>query len=737
MKKSVVLLFGMCLIMTIKAQPWFNRVDSVPVRIGSTDVLFPWAGGLNYCQFSQIDLNQDGIKDLFVFDRTGFKVSTFINKGTSNAVDYVFAPQYRDKFPAFEEWVLLADYNCDGKEDIFAYTNGGMKVYRNDSDLGNGLKFTLITPLLLSHYHPNNYNLYVSSVDIPAISDIDGDGDLDIVTMSIMGTFMEYHQNKSKEIKGNCDTLAFELATTCWGNFAENSFDNKVNLNLSCKVKEYAPDQKPPHLLHSGSCQVCLDIDGDGDKEIVIGGISATNLTLVVNGGTPTSAKMTSQDAAYPPSSPVNMTIFPCAFYLDVDNDGLNDMLVSPNAANASENFTSVLLYKNTGSTNSVTFTFQKNSFLQDEMIDVGEGAYPVFFDYNGDGLKDLLVGNYKYYTSSTLQSKMALFKNTGTITKPSFELVTRDYANLGPLNIINMIPAFGDLDGDGDLDMIIGDSFGKLYYFTNTPVAGVASFALTTSSVKDNAGTIIDVGGYAAPQLIDVDRDSKLDIIIGSSSGKLAYYRNTGTVNSPVFTKISVAFGGVDVVRKSTYSITGYSVPYMYDAGGTYKLLIGSESGYLYYYNNIDGNLSGNFTLVDSSYQKVWEGSRIAPGGTDINNDGLVDLAIGNYAGGVSLLYGQTTNSVKNIGQQQIEFDLYPNPASDKLTIYLSLGKGMVTISIIDIFGREVKQFRSNESIFNADVSFLTGGLYICRLQFEDTNGRPVFGSKRFVIAH
>ncbi|MBI2271923.1 MAG: VCBS repeat-containing protein [Bacteroidetes bacterium] len=722
--------------MIAKAQPWFGRVDSIPVKIGNADVLFPWAGGLNYCQFSQIDLDQDGIKDLFVFDRTGYKVSTFINKGTSNAVDYVFAPQYRDKFLVFEEWVLLADYNCDGKEDIFAYTNGGMKVYRNDSDPGNGLKFTLITPLLLSHYHPNNYNLYVSSVDIPAISDIDGDGDLDIVTMSIMGTFMEYHQNMSKEIKGNCDTLAFELATTCWGNFAENSFDNKVNLNLSCKVSNYAPDQKPPHLLHSGSCELCLDVDGDGDKEILIGGISATNLTLVVNGGTPTFAKMTSQDAAYPPSSPVNMTIFPCAFYLDVDNDGLSDMLVSPNAPNASENFTSVLMYKNTGSTNSVTFTFQKNNFLQDQMIDLGEGAYPVFFDYNGDGIKDLLVGNYKYYSSSTLQSKIALFKNTGTLTKPSFELVTRDYANLASLNIINMIPAFGDLDGDGDQDMIIGDSFGKLYYFTNTPVVGVASFTLTNTSFKDNAGTIIDVGGYAAPQLIDVDRDTKLDLIIGSSSGKLAYYRNTGTVNAPVFTKMAAAFGGVDVVRKSTYSITGYSVPYMFDAGGSYKLLIGSESGYLYYYTNIDGNLSGNFTLVDSSYQKVWEGSRIAPNGTDINSDGLVDLAIGNYAGGVSMFYGQTTNSVNSIDERQIAFDLYPNPASDELTIKLYSIKDRVTLSIVDIFGREVKQFSSDGSLFKTNVSFLAGGLYICRLQFEDTDGRPVFGSKRFVIA-
>ena len=741
MKKSLFILLAFSAAQILSAQPWFKRFDSIPVSFSGTPVINPWTGGLNFCQFSQIDMNQDGIKDLFVFDRTGNRISTFINKGTANTVDYVSAPEYAGKFPVLVNWVLLADYNCDGKEDIFTSTppNGGsITVYRNDSDVGNGLKFTKVTSkFLYSNYKPDTVNLYVTTVDIPSITDMDGDGDLDIVTMSILGTFFEYHQNMSVEHYGVCDSLnSYELASSCWGEFAENFSDNKVNLNQSCKMKSYTPDSTM-NVMHSGSCELCLDIDSDGDKEIILGGISFSNMTLVVNGGSTASAKMTSQDSNFPTAStPVLLDVFPCAYYLDVDNDGLKDLIVSPNAGNASENFNSVWMYKNAASAaNSFTPVFQKNNFLQDQMIDVGEGAYPVFFDYNGDNKMDLLVSNYKYYTQTGLQSKVAAFKNTGTATKPSFDLETRDYQNLSSLNIINMMPTFGDLDNDGDKDMLIGDNIGQLYYFTNTPSGGAANYTLTQSKVKDNASAVIDVGNYAAPQLIDVDRDGRLDLIIGCSSGTLTYYRNTGTISAPIFTKITNAFGGVNIVRKSTYSITGYSTPYMYDSGGKYKLLLGSESGYLYYYNNIDGNLAGKFNLVDSSYEKIGEGSRTAITGSDINNDGLLDLVIGNYAGGVSVFKGQTSDpqSVSPIEVGKLEFSLYPNPSSGTLNINLSNSQGVSQVAFIDMLGREIYSQQTARNFLTLDVSPFPQGMYTCRITVQGRGGEWV-GARRFV---
>ncbi|HEU4719052.1 MAG TPA: FG-GAP-like repeat-containing protein, partial [Bacteroidia bacterium] len=110
----------------------FSRVDSIAVYDGG-QLRNPWSGGHNYCQLSEIDLNGDGIKDLFVFDRSGNKITTYINLGTPNQVDYVLAPEYVSRFPLMHDWCLLRDYNCDGKEDIFTCSIAGFAIYKNVS----------------------------------------------------------------------------------------------------------------------------------------------------------------------------------------------------------------------------------------------------------------------------------------------------------------------------------------------------------------------------------------------------------------------------------------------------------------------------------------------------------------------------------------------------------------------------------------------------------------------------
>jgi len=123
------------------AQPFMEWHDSIQVKIGATTLANPWAGGLNFVQASNIDLDLDGIKDLFMFDKTGDKIRTFINNGTVGTVDFKYNPYYETKFPKLHDWALLVDYNCDGKEDIFSYSDvaGGFKVYRNTSTVSTGL----------------------------------------------------------------------------------------------------------------------------------------------------------------------------------------------------------------------------------------------------------------------------------------------------------------------------------------------------------------------------------------------------------------------------------------------------------------------------------------------------------------------------------------------------------------------------------------------------------------------
>jgi hypothetical protein len=120
-----------------------------------------------------------------------------------------------------------------------------------------------------------------------------------------------------------------------------------------------------------------------------------------------------------------------------------------------------------------------------------------------------------------------------------------------------------------------------------------------------------------------------------------------------------------------------------MYDSAGSYQLVVGSEAieqyrtGSLWRFKNIDQNLNGTFTLVDSAYQQIWEGSRLSIAGGDINNDGRMDLAIGNYAGGVAFYMGDTlATSIPFLAAPLVDFSLYPNPASNFFSVKISAEK-------------------------------------------------------------
>lgn len=719
MNKGLFSLLATFLLITQIAfsQQSFVRVDTLPVRLTSSspNLLNAWAGGLNACQFSAIDLNFDGVKDLVVFDRSGNRLKTFINAGITDSVRYVHAPQYESKFPIMHDWIKLIDYNCDGKEDIFTYGLGAMVVYKNTSTVANGIQFEMVTNYLTSLYPNNppvNINIYSSAVDFPALADVDGDDDLDILTFTNLGTFVEYHKNMSKELFGHCDSLKFQLEDDCWGKFSENFANNSVQLNINCKGGMVAPDPNSANNpMHAGSTMLAFDPNKDSLIDLMLGDISFTNLNLLINGGTKTNAQITAQDSTFPHYSlPVNLLIFPVASYLDVNNDGKKDMLVSPFAPNVSENFHSVWHYKNTAVGIQDTFTFQKDNFLQEQMIDVGEGAYPVLFDYDGDGDDDLIVANYGYYTTGgNFNSRLALFRNYGTNAQPRYELITRDYANLSIHNLRAMYPTFGDLDGDGDRDMVIGDLDGRLHYFENLGGAGnLANFVLAQPNYFG-----IDVGQFATPQLFDVNKDGKLDLVIGERNGTFNYAPNLGTTSGAQFTTLVEFFGNVSVTAPN-FTI-GYSTPFMYRKNNITYMLSGSESGRVFLFANIDNNLSGTFSTLSSDYNFLREGIRTAVFCKDINNDGYDEMWIGNYAGGISFYRGIPYTDIETALNKIDGIKLFPNPASENINIQIPAAYEKAQLQIFDISGRLIIQQQLPEQVLthSISVSDLQKGVY------------------------
>lgn len=743
MKKFILALIasGAAAASFAQSQLQFIRTDSVVVIAQSDTLLNPWAGGLNFCQYSPIDLNLDGTDDLFILDRSGDRITTYINNGTPGQVDYHSAPEYVKLFPNIDGWALLRDYNCDGLMDIFTYGAGpfgGIDLYKNVSTIQNGLQFQLVQHLLQANVTPNSTNqmddIKVTGVDIPAIRDLDHDGDLDILTFNIGGTTVEWYRNLSEETYGVCDSLNYRLETLCWGQFTENTLNSSITLNTNCSpvpISHHAADVER-HDRHAGSCLECINTDGDNDEDLIVGDLTNARIVFLGNGGTQTAANMTVYDASYPSyDTALYMNLFNCAFHLDVNNDGKKDVVMSPNVSQTVENFNSNWMYLNVGANDSVVLQFQQRNFMQDGMIDCGEGAIPRWFDYDSDGDLDLFIGNYGYYQPSGIYpSKIAFYKNTGTFSAPQYTFITDDFANLysGGLGIISPVPTFADLDGDGDKDMIVGDVVGKLQYFRKDP-GPPDNFVLAASNYQG-----IDVGSNAAPQLIDIDRDGKVDLLIGEQSGNLNYYRNTGTNSSPTFTLVSNTFGGVNV--QAPNSISGFSIPCMWDNNGTYCLLVGSERGYIYRYDNIDGNLTGNFTLTDSNYVTTQEGLRVAPWVGYHNGDTLIDMIVGNYAGGCVLFNGDIMSDVQSVAQSiSPVLTIYPNPANTSFYIsgWNSATHFPVELNIVSMSGQLIRTDILNSREQAVSTVGLPPGCYFGTI----TDGDGVSSSLRFVVAN
>jgi len=695
-----------------------------------------WTGGLNACQFHKFDLNFNGIEDLIIFDRHGNRLLTFLNNGTSDEYAYNFAPGFIEHFPEIHHWVQFIDYNGDGKKDIFTYTTGGIKVYKNVSD--DKIRFRQVTfPFLRSLYGNIETNLLVTNVDYPAIVDMDDDGDLDILTFWGLGTFLELHTNKSVERFANRDSLVYEKTEYCWGWFAESDESNELTLDTCLNLENLKGVRDEP-LRHTGSTLLMLDMAANGLKDLILGDMDYPGLFLLKNEGTYEEALITAVDTLFPSNtSPVRLFSFPVASFIDINNNGINDLVVSPFSPSLkqSKHHESVWFYNNTGSNQFPVFEFIRENLFQHRMIDMGAGAMPVLFDLNGDGLNDLIVSNFGYNDTCFYNdflnleckytSRLALFKNTGSQYAPEFSLISDDFAGLSALGLTALFPAFADLDGDEKPEMLIGNQAGNLLMFKATfKNNGFPVYQLISDNYQQ-----IEVGAYSAPQLIDMDGNGLVDLVIGQQNGKISYYRNQGSTSEALFVKITDQLGAVNVTD-FMFSYTGHSIPQFFrDAQNKLRLFVGSESGRIYYYRDIDNNLDGTFTLAEERLLLINEGIRTAPAVAFLTNADYPDMVVGNYGGGLSFFEG---SEPKPIGIDHPSPDLqswlrvYPNPASGYVNVVVERQKPMnIRLRMFDFTGRLVHHadLGCSQSV-NIPVSQLAPGLYLLAIEFIEKHG-------------
>ncbi|NYT26477.1 MAG: VCBS repeat-containing protein [Candidatus Thiodubiliella endoseptemdiera] len=272
------------------------------------------------------------------------------------------------------------------------------------------------------------------------------------------------------------------------------------------------------------------------------------------------------------------------------------------------------------------------------EGIDVGLYSTPTLADIDGDGDLDLVVGE----SNGTLK----YYQNTGTTSNPAYEAKTGDDNPFNGINVgYSSKPTLADIDSDGDLDLVVGGNDGTLKYYQNTGTTSNPAYEAKTGD--DNPFNGIDVGNLSAPTLADIDGDGDLDLVVGESNGTLKYYQNTGTTSNPAYeakTGDSNPFNGIDVGLYSAPTLADI------DGDGDLDLVVGEEYGTLKYYQNTGTTSNPAYeakTGDDNPFNGIDVGNAASPTLADIDGDGDLDLVAGKNDGTLKYYYNQQPSSV------------------------------------------------------------------------------------------
>jgi hypothetical protein len=286
---------------------------------------------------------------------------------------------------------------------------------------------------------------------------------------------------------------------------------------------------------------------------------------------------------------------------------------------------------------------FRPGQLLQaaGQPLDVGDYAIPCVADWNGDGRKDLLVG---YQTAGNI----ALFLNSGSDASPIFTGSVNLQA--GGSDIYHYSSGCGspapfacDYDHDGKRDLLVGEgNTGYVYFYrnTNTDAAPILDTGVRLL-VKTSPLT---VPTRATPCVYDWDGDGLKDLLCGCGSGNVYFFKNNGTAQSPAY-----AAGTLLQAGGGTLFLGVRSVVRMFDLDGDGVTdLLGSSDTGVYWCRNT-GSTSAPILALPVALRAPKPGSGLQPIQTgvppglrmrldwvDWNNDGVMDLLLGNWDGTV-----------------------------------------------------------------------------------------------------
>jgi hypothetical protein len=570
------------------ARSYQRIVDSLEVRDSSgARIAHPFTGGFNVPRPQLADLDGDGDLDLLIQERSG-EVSYFERIGPAGTLDYAWRS---DRYQGLEvgEWFRLVDLDQDGDLDILAEEKFSyVRVYRNEGTRTDP-RFVAVADSLRE---TGGGALFSDRQNIPNITDLDCNGRLDLFIGRVTGT-MDRYEADGRDRHG---LPAFNLVT--------QRFEGIEIIGAGAGSR------------HGANTLALADYDHDGDLDLFWGDFFEQGLLLIENRGSCALPNLRTEPVRFPVNDPVLTSGYNAPAFGDLDGDGDLDLLMGViggafvPARTAAAN---LYLLEQVGLRD---FRVRTRQFLT--TIDVGSESVPSLADLDGDGDLDLLLAN-KLDPGALETSKIYRLENTGSARTPVFQM-------RGSLDItgdFHMSPAPGDLDGDGDLDLVVGTWKDRVLYYRNEGTRSAPRYVLA-----DSALVRLTRGSNTLPTLGDVDGDGDLDLLVGEGSGALNYYRNTGTRNAPAFELVSDEWNAIDPGRRSAPHFADL------DGDGDLDLLVGSEGEGLKLYRNT-GSTSDPVFVLDAGFTLPVHAYAV-PATGDLDGDGDPEILVGGAGGGL-----------------------------------------------------------------------------------------------------
>lgn len=346
----------------------------------------------------------------------------------------------------------------------------------------------------------------------------------------------------------------------------------------------------------------------------------------------------------------------------------------------------------------------QQNTF---GLTAVNYNSSPVFVDLDNDGDLDLMVGDY--------YGDWNYFQNTGTASAPVFGA-----AQVNPFGLtatyMFATPAIVDLDNDGDKDIISTEAYGNFQYFMNTGTASAPVFGSPTQ----NPFGLNAVNLFGFPSFGDLDNDGDKDLLVGEVGGNFKYFKNNGTASAPAFGAAQTNTFGLTALGTATNSVAAPTFIDM-DGDGDLDVMATDANGDFYYFANTGTASAPAFaTSVMNPFSLTAVNGYAMMSFADIDNDGDKDLMCGDYDG--NLNYFQRLNATGIKSQELTEatsLHVYPNPTVESFNISGPWSDFIASVEITDVTGKICAiHAGKNKQI---SVKELAQGIYTVKITHEN----------------